>query len=191
MLVARNAMARSAAARTARARGIPRVVVMRAPLVGDVHAAARRLAVGIRRCQDDAVHRTPMLLVAGGETTVRLGPRAGKGGRNQELAALVATELAGRPGWVLLAAGTDGIDGPTDAAGAFADGTTAVRAARAGRPLGAALARHDVYPCLAGLGDLFTPGPTGTNVADLVLVLIWKDRGWRLDPRVLQPTSRR
>ena len=103
----------------------------------------------------------------------------------------MSTELAGIPGWALLAAGTDGIDGPTDAAGAFADGTSGARATRAGLSLTAALRRHDVYPCLAALGDLFMPGPTGTNVADLVIALVWKDRGWRVPPRVIQTGRRR
>lgn len=132
-----------------------------------------------------------MLWVAGGETTVRLGRRAGQGGRNQSLAAAVACELAGVSGWALLAAGTDGIDGPTDAAGAFADGSSARRARRTGRTLAQALAHHDVYPTLRALGDLHRPGPTGTNVADLVIALVWKDRGWRLPRRVIQTRGRR
>src|SRR6185436_19684993 len=125
---------------------------------------------------------------AGGETTVRLGANAGRGGRNQALAAAIASELDGMEGVALLAAGSDGIDGPTDAAGAFADGSSARRALRTGRCLPEALGRHDVYPTLAALGDLFRPGPTGTNVADLVIALVWKDHGWRLPQRVIQPT---
>lgn len=141
-----------------------------------------------------------MLWIAGGETTVRLGARAGKGGRNQALALAVARALADVDGWALLAAGTDGVDGPTDAAGGFADGTSVRRAvrrgsrARGGAMAGAldrALARHDAYPLLAALGDLFRPGPTGTNVADLVIAIVWKDRGWRLPGRVIQPRGRR
>jgi len=191
LLVARNATARAAATVWARRAGIRRIVTLRRPLVGSPVAAARTLAARIRACQDAGRGDFPVLIVAGGETTVRVTVDAGRGGRNQELAAAVAAELAGRPGWALLAAGTDGIDGPTDAAGAFADGTTAVRAIRSGRALASALARHDVYPCLAALGDLFTPGPTGTNVADLTLALVWKDRGWRLPRRMLEPAGRR
>jgi hydroxypyruvate reductase len=183
LLVADNATARAAAARAARRAGMA-AVTMRAALVGDVAVAARRVAARIRRARAAGAPTT--VLVAGGETTVRLGPRPGKGGRNQALAAALGAELARVPGWISLAAGTDGIDGPTDAAGAFADGTTDARARRVRRPLAAALARHDVYPCLAALGDLFVPGPTGTNVADLVLALVTQDRGWRLPPRVIE-----
>lgn len=191
LLVARNATARAAATAWARRVGIRRIVTLRRPLVGSTTVAARTLAAKIRACQDARGGAFPVLIVAGGETTVRLPAGAGRGGRNQELAAAVAAALVGRPGWALLAAGTDGIDGPTDAAGAFADGTTGVRAIRAGGSLASALARHDVYPCLAALGDLFFPGPTGTNVADLTLALVWKDRGWRLPRRMLEPAGRR
>lgn len=152
-----------------------------------------------------AAARAPVLWIAGGETTVRLGAGAGKGGRNQALALAVARELGDVGGWALLAAGTDGIDGPTDAAGGFADGSTARRAARR-PPRGAAssalsgagpgtleraIDRHDAYPLLAALGDLFRPGPTGTNVADLVIGIVWQDHGWRLPRRVIKATSRR
>ena len=186
VLVARNATARAAALAWARRVGL-RATALRRPLVGTTLDAARTVARTIRRRQIGRRDRRPVLVVAGGETTVRLAPDSGRGGRNQELAAAVAVELAGRSGWALLAAGTDGIDGPTDAAGAFVDGTTATRAARAGRPLARALARHDVYPCLRALGDLFVPGPTGTNVADLSFALVWQDRGWRLPHRVIKP----
>jgi glycerate 2-kinase len=191
LLVAGNATAQAGVARWARAHGIARVVRLRRPVVGDGAAAARRLAEAIRRARAVARGPYPTLIVGGGETTVRLDARSGRGGRNQELASAVAAELAGEPGWAILCAGTDGIDGPTRAAGAFADGATAARARRVGRPLADALSRHDVHPCLASLGDLFAPGPTGTNVADLTIALAWKDRGWRLPGPVLQPTSRR
>jgi glycerate-2-kinase len=190
-LVAQNATARAAAVAYARRAGFRTIVRLHRPLVGATSAAAQRLAEAIRRRRRAGRGAYPTLVVAGGETTVRLGPDAGRGGRNQELAAAVAVALADQPGWALLAAGTDGIDGPTDAAGAFADGATAAHAARAGRPLAGALARHDVHPCLAALGDLFAPGPTGTNVADVTFALVWKDRGWRLPRRVIKPRGRR
>ncbi len=191
LLLAGNATARAAALRLARRAGIATVVELRRPLVGTPAAAAHALARHVRGLQARLRRGRPALLIVGGETTVTLGRRHGRGGRNQELAAALAGELAGRPGWALLAAGTDGIDGPTDAAGAFADGTTGRRAAAAGRPLAEALRRHDVHPCLAAVGELFSPGPTGTNVADLSLVLVWKDSGWRLPHRVIEAKGRR
>lgn len=191
LLVAGNRTAQAGIAAWARAHGIARVVRLRQPIVGDGAAAARRLAGTIRRARAAARGPYPTLIVAGGETTVRVDAHSGSGGRNQELASAVAAELAGEPGWAILCAGTDGIDGPTRAAGAFADGATAARARRVGRPLAHVLSRHDVHPCLALLGDLFAPGPTGTNVADLTIALVWKDRGWRLPGRVIQPSGRR
>jgi glycerate-2-kinase len=191
LLVAANATARAGAAHAARRAGIATVVSVSRPVVGDVEAAARAIARRITCCRRRLRQGQRALLIAGGETTVQLGRRPGCGGRNQELAVAVARALAGEPGWVLLAAGSDGVDGPTDAAGAFADGSTAARAVRAGSFLADAVRRHDVYPALAKLGDLFAPGPTGTNVSDLMFALVWKDCGWRLPARVIKPSGRR
>lgn len=190
LLVAGNVTAQAGVVAWARAHGIERVVRMRRPVVGDSAAAARLLARTIRRARTHARGPHPTVIVAGGETIVRLDADSGRGGRNQELATAAAAELAGEPGWAILCAGTDGIDGPTRAAGAFADGATAARARRAGRSLADVLRRHDVHPCLTALGDLFAPGPTGTNVADLTIALAWKDRGWRVPGRVIPSTRR-
>src|SRR5690606_13520558 len=108
------------------------------------------------------------------ETTVTLPPDAGLGGRSQELAlaaagALASAESARGPAITLLAAGTDGRDGPTDAAGGFADSGTWSRVRAAGRDPAADLARHASHAALAAAGDLFQTGMTGTNVMDLVL----------------------
>jgi hydroxypyruvate reductase len=191
VLIAANATARAGAARAARRLGIGTVWSSARPVTGDVAVAAaafaRRLEGRRRRLHGAA----PAVVIAGGETTVRLGPGAGRGGRNQELAIAIATALADRPGWAVLAAGSDGVDGPTDAAGAFADGATVARARRAGVSLADAVRRHDVYPALARLGDLFAPGPTGTNVADLLVAVVWKDCGWRLPARVVKTRGRR
>ncbi len=176
VLIAGNSSARAGAARAARRAGIAPVEILTRPVVGATDVAARAFAARIVRRQASRRGKRPALLVAGGETTVTLGRRAGRGGRNQEFALEVARALAGREGWALLSAGTDGIDGPTPAAGAFTDGTTLARAGRAGWSVDAALARHDVYPLLAALGDLHAPGPTGTNVGDLQLALVWKAR---------------
>ena len=109
-------------------------------------------------------------LLWGGESTVTLGANPGHGGRSQELALAAAVAIRGTNA-VLLAAGTDGRDGPTDAAGAFVDGETFDRLRAASVDAAAVLARHDVYAALDGIGALFRPGPTGTNVMDLVIGL--------------------
>jgi hydroxypyruvate reductase len=94
------------------------------------------------------------------------------GGRCQEFALRVAREIDGLEGVVLLAAGTDGTDGPTAHGGAFADGGTWGRARRAGLEPARRLAANDSQPVLAASGDLFTTVPTGTNVADLVMAVV-------------------
>jgi len=180
LLVASNATARAAVMAAARAAGFPEAHDLGEVLVGPNPSAARALAERMMRYRVRQRGPFPVLLVAGGETTIALRSGSGRGGRNQALALEVAKALAGRPGWALLSAGTDGIDGPTDAAGGFADGTLAARAERTGHSLDHALARHDAYPLLRALGELYAPGPTGTNVADLVIALVWGDDGWRL-----------
>ncbi len=113
----------------------------------------------------------PACLVLGGETTVTVRGR-GKGGRNQELALGAAVALEGIGGVLVVSFATDGTDGPTDAAGGVADGTTAARARAMGYDPRRCLAENDAYPCLDAVGDLVRTDPTGTNVNDLVLVLV-------------------
>jgi hydroxypyruvate reductase len=115
----------------------------------------------------------PLCVVSSGETTVRLTGPGGCGGRNQEFV-LAAAATLDRLGSLTVAAsiGTDGVDGPTDAAGAVADPTTPARARRAGVAPEASLERHDSYACFAALGDLVLTGPTGTNVGDLQVFLL-------------------
>ena len=112
---------------------------------------------------------TPLCLFAGGETTVTLRG-VGRGGRNQDLALAAGVALAGSTGVCVLAAGTDGSDGPTDAAGAYVDGETLRRGSEAGLSALDALERNDAYSFFDGEGGLFRTGPTGTNVMDLALV---------------------
>ncbi len=112
----------------------------------------------------------PACIVAGGETTVTLRGN-GRGGRNQELALSAAMRIAGLSDVVILTCGTDGNDGPTDAAGAFVDGTTIARGGQAGLDAAAYLANNDSYRFFEALGDLLITGPTGTNVNDLTLLL--------------------
>lgn len=113
----------------------------------------------------------PACLVWGGETTVTVRG-AGKGGRNQELALAAALALEGMPGMALMALATDGSDGPTDAAGAMVDGETARQARLLGYDPIEALAANDSYPLLDAVGALMRTGPTGTNVNDLLIILL-------------------
>jgi glycerate 2-kinase len=110
-------------------------------------------------------------LIAGGETTVSISRRTGRGGRNLELALGASLAVRGLPGIELLAAGSDGRDGSSSAAGAFGDGGTFDRARRRGLDADAALSRHDSHHFFAALGDLFVTGSTGTNVADWAFAL--------------------
>ena len=116
----------------------------------------------------------PACLLSGGETTVTVHG-SGKGGRNQEFGLAAAIALAGLPNAVVLAAGTDGTDGPTDAAGAVVDGTTAARAAAKGLSLSDHLERNDSYPLLLAVEDLLKTGSTGTNVMDLNIMIAGED----------------
>jgi hydroxypyruvate reductase len=185
IVVASNRMALEAAATRARALGL-HAMVLDAALAGEAAAIGRRLASTLRdyhvtnprAAQVGGVNKNAVL-IWGGETTVTLTPDAGRGGRSQELA-LAAAEVLGRPaepadGRVLtvLAAGTDGRDGPTDAAGAFADRRTWESIRRAGRDPAADLRSHCAYDALDAAGALFKTGLTGTNVMDVVFGLMW------------------
>lgn len=109
--------------------------------------------------------------IAGGETVVHV-KGGGRGGRNQELALSAARGIIGLDGTVIFSVGSDGTDGPTDAAGAIVDGHSAARLERAGHDIRDVLARHDSYPALESIDALIKTGPTGTNVNDLSVVLI-------------------
>jgi glycerate-2-kinase len=113
----------------------------------------------------------PLCLISGGETTVTVDGD-GLGGRNMELALAFAMASEGREGITLLSAGTDGTDGPTDAAGAIVDGQTVARAKGMGIDPADYLKRHDSYNFFRKVGGLLITGPTGTNVMDIQLILI-------------------
>ena len=116
---------------------------------------------------------TPACILAGGEATVTVRNRGGRGGRNQEMALSVALDIDGLPDCVFLSAGTDGIDGPTDAAGAFADGNSIARARALGLRFHSSYLRdNDSHTFFRKLGDLFITGPTGTNVMDVQIMLV-------------------
>lgn len=114
----------------------------------------------------------PLALILGGETVVTLSG-GGKGGRNQELALAAAPVLAGTEGTALFSVGSDGTDGPTDAAGGYVDGGTRDRLRSLGIEIPAALAENDSYHALERAGGLIVTGPTGTNVNDVSAALYW------------------
>jgi glycerate 2-kinase len=166
-IVASNCISIDAAARAAREAGC-RVEILTTEMQGHTHEAAHRFAAELRQAATVRGDATPLVLLAGGETTLAV-EGAGRGGRNQEFALVAALDLQGLDGVALLSAGSDGSDGPTDAAGACVDGSTVARAAALGFDLQDFLRRHDSYPLLDALGDLHRTGPTGTNVMDIVI----------------------
>jgi hydroxypyruvate reductase len=131
---------------------------------GDALVAGAEVAERLMSAEPNVIH------IWGGETTVRLPGRPGRGGRNQSLALSAALRLEGS-NVTLLAAGTDGTDGPTEDAGALIDGGTIGRGAEAGLDARGALDAADAGTFLEAAGDLIHTGPTGTNVMDLVLGL--------------------
>jgi hydroxypyruvate reductase len=163
-IIARNEDAKRAAAEAARARGY-RVVVESAFIEGEAVGAGERLAHTLLDSAPGVLH------VWGGETTVVLPPRPGRGGRCQALALAAARALRGRENTYLLAAGTDGSDGPTEDAGALVDGASVARGEREGLDAAGALAAADAGTFLEAGGDLIQTGATGTNVMDLMLGL--------------------
>jgi glycerate-2-kinase len=165
-VLATNRTAVEAARRAAERRGL-RAEVLEGVLRGEAREAARALVARARAARGPS----PACLVAGGETSVTVrGP--GRGGRSQELALAAALELDEGAPTALLAAGTDGSDGPTDAAGAYADESTLQRARRAGLDARAALDANDAYAFFAAEGGLFRTGSTRTNVMDLALLRV-------------------
>ena len=174
-LIASNRLAVEAAAIRAAALGLAPAVA-ETPLAGEASAAGASVAATLlQHCgpAEIAQRAARRCFIWGGETTVTLGDApSGLGGRCQELALAAARALAGAPPRAaLLAAGTDGRDGPTDAAGAVVDGGTWDAIARAGRDPARDLAAHDAYRALDAAGALLRPGLTGTNVMDVVIGL--------------------
>jgi len=157
-VIAAGSVAAAGSVSFLRSSGVPSRVVS-TDLVGEAGATAVEIV--------QAVHDYAVLVFAG-ETTVTL-TGTGRGGRNQQAALAAAIAIAGRP-VTFLAAGTDGIDGPTDAAGGLVDGATIERGAALGLDARSYLANNDAHTFLAATGDLVVTGPTGTNVADLWLV---------------------
>jgi glycerate-2-kinase len=113
----------------------------------------------------------PAGIVAGGETTVTVVGK-GLGSRNQEIALAAGLKIRGSDGVVVASLSTDGVDGPTDAAGAIADGRTVTRALGMGVRPEEFLADNDSYHFFERLGDLLFTGPTGTNVNDISVIVV-------------------
>ena len=176
-LIASNRLALEAAAKRAAELGLAPVVA-ETPLAGEASTAGASVAASLlQHCGPAEIPqpaRARHCFIWGGETTVTLGDDPpGLGGRCQELALAAARALVGvRPGVALLAAGTDGRDGPTDAAGAIVDGRTWQSVGGAGRDPARDLARHDAYRALDAAGALLRVGLTGTNVMDVVIGLV-------------------
>jgi hydroxypyruvate reductase len=171
MVVGSNNLAVEAAAAEAKRLGL-RPLVLSTRIEGETRDVARMHAAIAREVvASGRPAKPPLCLVSGGETTVTLRGD-GLGGRNQEFVLAAAIDLAGAGRVVVLSAGTDGTDGPTDAAGAVAGGSTVSRAHAAGLDPAKFLANNDSYRFFEPLGDLLKTGPTNTNVMDVRLVLV-------------------
>lgn len=170
LIVGSNRLAVDAAAKRARELGY-KPLVLSTLIEGETKdVAAMHAAITRETLLSGRPAKPPVCLISGGETTVTIRGE-GLGGRNQEFALAAAIALDGIPGVVAFSGGTDGTDGPTDAAGAIADGATVTRAQALGRNPSATLAANDSYHFFEALGDLVKTGPTGTNVMDVRLML--------------------
>jgi glycerate 2-kinase len=166
-VVGSNRLALDAAARAAKGLGY-RTLVLSSEIEGETREIARmHAAIGREIARTGRPVRPPACIITGGETTVAIRGD-GLGGRNQEFVLAAAIEIAGTDGVVVFSAGTDGTDGPTDAAGAIADGNTRARKTDARQYLD----RNDSYHYFEPLGDLVKTGPTNTNVMDVRLILV-------------------
>lgn len=170
-LIASAGVSLEAAAAAAREAGVEAAILSdaiegEAREAAHVHAALAREVLARNR-----PFKKPVVLLSGGETTVTLTGK-GKGGRNSEFLLSLAIDIDGCSGIHAIAADTDGIDGSEDNAGALADATTAARIRQAGLVPAQMLKNNDAWTAFNAIGDLFVPGPTGTNVNDLRAILI-------------------
>lgn len=146
--------------------------ILTTTLHGEARETGHVLAsIADEMAQNEKKNKRSMCIISSGETTVTVRG-AGKGGRSQELALAFAMDVHGKKGISLLSAGTDGTDGPTDAAGALVDGTTIDRIKSTGMEPRAYLMNNDSYTALGMAGTLLKTGPTGTNVMDIQLMLL-------------------
>jgi glycerate 2-kinase len=171
-VIASARMSLEAAARVADAAGVPAVILSdaiegEAEVIGQMHAAIAREIIAQGR-----PFKAPVVILSGGETTVTLRHKDGRGGRNTAFLLAFAQAIEGISGITALAADTDGIDGSEDNAGAFADGSTAAVMRAANIDPADALRRNDAWGAFDAAGTIFKPGPTGTNVNDFRVILI-------------------
>lgn len=170
-IIASNSDAVRAAAEVGKSHGL-NVIVLTTTMRGEAREVGANLAsVGRDIHEAGKPVSRPALLVSGGETTVTVRG-GGIGGRNQELVLSAAIEMSGLGNAAVASFGTDGIDGPTDAAGAIADGFTLERAKHLGLDSTVYLERNDSYSFFKELGDLLITGPTGTNVMDVTCLIL-------------------
>lgn len=178
LVVGSNELAADAALTEARSLGY-KSMILSTRIQGETRDVA---GVHAAIAQEIALSNRPLLppacIITGGETTVTIKGE-GLGGRNQEFALAAALDLDGLQNVLVLSGGTDGTDGPTDAAGAIADGDTLKRAREAGLDAKAYLARNDSYHFFDALGDLIKTGPTNTNVMDIRLVMVGRSSNAR------------
>ena len=178
LVVGNNLLAMKAAKKAAQALGY-RTLLLSSLVEGETREIAKaHAAIAKEVLLSGNPIPPPACILSGGETTVTLKGK-GKGGRNQEFALAAALEIAGWEEILIMSAGTDGTDGPTDAAGAFADGKTVTRAKTMGLDPWSFLKENDSYSFFQGIGDLLITGPTGTNVMDLRIMLVKKTEGSR------------
>lgn len=171
-VVASAARSLEAAAEVAWAAGVAAVILSDA-IEGEAREVARMHGAMAREAANRGRPFTPpVVMLSGGETTVTIRDKAGRGGRNTEFLLSFALAVEGCAGISALAADTDGIDGSEDNAGAFADGETAARMRAAGHDPAMTLANHDAWSAFDAIDQLFVTGPTGTNVNDLRAILI-------------------
>jgi hydroxypyruvate reductase len=171
LVVGNNFLAMKAAKRAAQALGY-RTLILSSLVEGETREVAKvHTAIAKEVLLSGNPIPPPACIISGGETTVTLRGK-GRGGRNQEFALAAALDVAGWEEIMVLSAGTDGTDGPTDAAGAFSDGKTVSRGKTMGMDPWAFLKENDSYTFFQKLGDLLITGPTGTNVMDLRILLV-------------------
>jgi len=171
-VIASAAVSLEAAVKEAARHGVEAVILSDA-MEGEAREVAHVHAAIAREVADrDRPFKKPVVILSGGETTVTIRGKGGKGGRNSEFLLSFALDIDGYDNIHALAADTDGIDGSEDNAGAFADGSTVSRLQKAGEDGAARLANNDAWTAFDAIDDLFVPGPTGTNVNDLRAILI-------------------